>query len=103
MAAVATNYGDGFNATGYGGTATVGPFTILGGQYAFSLIDGGTVSDTLEILGPDGSTYIPVATAYATSPTFAVVSLPPGKVQVVTGASGSGISVSLIRIPTRAA
>lgn len=103
MTAALTDYKDGFNATGYGAAATIGPVHILGGKYAFSLIDGGTVSDTLEILGPDGTTFIAVVAAYTTPTVYATFDLPPGKVQVVTGASASGVSASLIRIPYRAA
>lgn len=84
-------------------SATVGPFAILGGKYAFTLIDAGTVNDTLEILGPDGSTYLPVATAFSSSPIFATYDLPAGQIKPVTGASASGVAASLIRIPYRKA
>ena len=98
MALALTNYGDGFSFSG--ATADQGPFSILGGNYAFSAIDTGTIDATLEILMPDGSTYGAVHAAYTSTAVAVQFYLPPGLVKVTVG-TGTSLSASLIRIPSR--
>lgn len=100
MAAAITNYGDGFTAAGYGASSTIGPVNILGGHYMAMANDTGNIAATLEILGPDGTTYLTAATAFSAAGVAAVY-LPPGKVQVAIGSGATLASFSLIRIPTR--
>ena len=87
-----TNYGDGFAATGYPGSSTIGP--------AFAVVDTGTPDATLQVLGPDGATYIAVAAAI-TANGFSTYFLPAGQVRVT---SGTGTSLSALdphSIPSR--
>jgi hypothetical protein len=96
-----TDYKDGFVATGYAGSSTIGPVSILGGEYALAIVDSGTPDATLQILGPDGSTYLPVAAAIVANGVTSYF-LPAGKVRITTG-TGTSLSASLVRIPFRGA
>lgn len=100
MAAVVSNYGDGFVVI-TAPSATYGPYSLLGGQYFFTTTAAGT-SVALNYLQPDGSTYTAVGTSttFTTSAGNASVYLPPGVYQVVVVTS-SAIAFSLTRIPTR--
>lgn len=84
MAFVATAYGpggqDGFSWTG-ATSNTAGPYTLNSGKYAFAYTAPGT-SCLLEVLSPDGSTYIALNAA-ATTAAYAVYDLPAGVYQVV--------------------
>lgn len=100
MALALQNYNDGFSYSG--STTDQGPFVILGGLYSFSAIDTGTIDATVEMLGPDGSTYIALHAAYTSTIINATFSLPPGLVKVLVG-TGTSLSACLIRIPYRAA
>ncbi len=99
MTAALTDYKDGFLATGYAGSSTIGPVGILGGEYALAVVDTGTPDATLQVLGPDGSTYISVASAIVANGVSSYF-LAPGRVRVTTG-TGTSLSASLSRIPTR--
>jgi hypothetical protein len=92
-----TASGDGVTITN--ASTTQGPFTLLGGRYA--LTAHGTWSSgsaTLQLLAPDGVTYVNVASF--TSDGSATVSLPAGKYQVaVSGASGVYVSITKILQP----
>jgi hypothetical protein len=101
MTAALTDYKDGFTATGYGASSTIGPVSILGGEYALAIVDTGTPDATLQILGPDGSTYLPVAAAIVANGVSSYF-LAPGRVRITSG-TGTSLSASLIRIPFRGA
>lgn len=98
MTLALSDYKDGFAFSG--ATADQGPFTLLGGKYAFSAIDTGTIDATLEVLMPDGSTYGAVHAAYTSTVIAAAFDLPPGQYKVTVG-TGTSLSASLIRIPYR--
>ncbi|HEV8032025.1 MAG TPA: hypothetical protein VGP42_13495 [Stellaceae bacterium] len=101
MTAALTDYKDGFVATGYAGSSTIGPVSILGGEYALMVVDTGTPDAGLEILGPDGSTFIQIGSRITTNGVSSYF-LAAGRVRIVTG-TGTSLSASLIRIPYRAA
>lgn len=101
MAATLTDFKDGLTATGYAGSSTIGPFTLLGGKYAVTVSDTGTPDASLQILLPDGSTYQTIGSAITTN-SSETVDLPPGTYRVTTG-TGTSLSVSVIRIPYRRA
>ena len=63
MTAAIRDFKDGVSFTGYAGSSTIGPFSLLGGLYALAISDTGTPDATLSALMPDGSTYVPVAAA----------------------------------------
>jgi hypothetical protein len=99
MAGVLTNYGDGFTATGFPGSNTIGPVSLLGGAYALSLVDTGTPDATFQMLAPDGSTYISVHAVYTTN-VYTTFYLAPGRYRITTG-TGTSLSARLVRIPVR--
>lgn len=101
MTAALTDFKDGFVATGYAGSSTIGPVSVLGGEYALMVADTGTPDATLQILGPDGSTYLPVAAAIVANGISSYF-LPAGRVRITTG-TGTSLSASLVRIPFRGA
>jgi hypothetical protein len=92
-----------FNSDGVaftGATVDFGPFTLLGGRYAF----GTSAPDTtiaLQVLMPDGTTYQNAATPIAAAG-FQTYDLPPGsyKFDIVTAAA---VQAFLVRVPYRAA
>lgn len=102
MAAVTTDFKDGLSWTGQGNTATIGPFTLLGGKYALTSQSSGTNSVQLNICCPDGSTFV-AASATAQTAALATYDLPPGTYNIVAGAAYSLGQGSLVRIPYRQA
>lgn len=97
MALASVDSKDGISYTG-ATSSTVGPFTILGGNYVFY----GTAADTsavLNVLCPDGSTYTP-AYSETTSAYFQQVYLPPGTYEIVV-VSASAQQGGLVKVPTR--
>lgn len=93
--ALATNDSkDGITYTG--ATGTVGPFTVLGGKYAFYATAAGT-SNVLNILMPDGSTYSPVQSE-TTSAFYVMVDLPPGTYDIVVVTS-TAVQGGVVKIP----
>ena len=79
-------------------SATTATFNLLGGRYYFSVIATGSGSITLEIQGPDGSTFVTAATA-VTATGAVVVELPPGLYKFVI-VTLTAIYIQLARIPT---
>jgi hypothetical protein len=78
--------------------ATTDPFPLTGGHYAVSSVatwGGGNVA--LDMLGPDGSTYIPAFTAM-TANAYATVFLPPGQYRF-TITTATAVYLNLCRIP----
>lgn len=59
-------------------SANTAAFTLLGGKYAVCGLATGTGTLGLQVLGPDGVTWLPVFAAWTTTANFAVVDLPPG-------------------------
>jgi len=57
--------------------ATTSAFTLLGGTYHVSVIGSTFGTVTLQILGPDGSTYLTTLTAFSANGT-ATANLPAG-------------------------
>jgi hypothetical protein len=96
--AFATNdWKDGISWTG-ATSSTAGPFKLNGGRYLFGTTANGT-SATLNVLAPDGSTYIPVTNgAFTTSAGTLVMDLCAGTYEVVI-VSASAASGFLARVP----
>lgn len=101
MTATTTDFKDGLSWAGQGNSATIGPFTLLGGKYGLASQSSGTNSVTLNVLMPDGSTFQAVAAAQTAA--FATYDLPPGEYEIIGGAAYSAGQGSLIRIPYRRA
>jgi hypothetical protein len=92
------DYRDGFLVQG--ASTTQGPFVLLGGKYGISCTATfSTGSVALQILGPDGSTFVTVANFTAGG--VVVVDLPAGKCQVLVTAPASAVNVSVIPISYR--
>jgi hypothetical protein len=93
------DYRDGFKFTE--ASATQGPFAILGGLYAFmagaSWNDSGTV--TLQILMPDGTTYVDVHEPFAADG-YTTFDLPAGTVQVAIE-TASSVQAALLPVRRR--
>ena len=78
--------------------ATTAPFALRGGKYAFAVIatfGGGSV--TLQVLGPDNSTWLTAMTAVTVAGT-ANADLPVGQYRVLV-ATATAVFASLQRIP----
>ncbi len=96
-----TNWSNGFKVAG--ATATQGPFELLGGEYGVTVHtdtwNGASV--TLQILGPNGTTYVTCVTAF-TADGYATVFLPPGQVQMlVSVAVPTNVNLTCIPISNR--
>ena len=65
-------------------SATTAAFSLGGGKYAVSVIGSTFGTVTLEILGPDGSTYLTALTAFSANG-IADVDLPPGLFKIAIG------------------
>lgn len=76
---------------------TYGPFTLMGGKYQIAVVATGTISVKLNILGPDGLTYL-LAITEITANGFANYDLPPGTYQIVIATSTANY-VTVTRIP----
>ncbi len=80
-------------------SSATGQFYLDGGTYGAVYLagtwGGGTV--TLQILGPDGTTWVSVTAAWTANGT-ALVELPPGNYQFAV-TTATGVYVSLSRIP----
>lgn len=97
MAYAANDWKDGITWTGAANSQVIGPFTLNGGKYFLSSSSSGTNSLTIELLGPDGTTYIPCGAAQTNS--YGMYDLPPGTYEIIGGSSyGTGIG-SLIKVP----
>jgi hypothetical protein len=74
-----------------------GTYTFSLGQNAYAVVvTAGTWASgsvQLNILGPDGATYVSVVTAWAAN-TFATLSLPSGSYEIVI-ASASNVNITL--------
>jgi hypothetical protein len=95
-----TDWDDGVSFTGL--SADTAAFYVLGGRYAVAVdatFGGGSV--TLQILMPDGTTYVSILPAF-TAAGAATVDLPPGsyKFDIVTATAVQGF---VVRVPYRAA
>ena len=83
-------------------SATQGPFTIEKGLYSVTIVGAGGATFTgggsvsLDLCGPDGSTYLIVKDAYGNAATFTgnsetVVTLPDGQVEFVVSGTVSAV------------
>lgn len=81
-------------------SATQGPFTLRGGNYAVTVLAGSWSSGsvTLQRLGDDGSTYITCLTAFSANG-YATVNLPSGTYQFAI-ASATGVYVDITSVLT---
>lgn len=74
-------------------------FRLLGGLYALTVVatwGGGNL--VMNILGPDGTTYVAVLPAI-TSNGFAVLSLPKGAYEFVV-TTATGVYAKIVSVPT---
>ena len=100
MAGTVNNWNDGFSFTG--GSGTIGPYYILGGRYAFAMsATWGGGNAVLNILMPNGSTYVQVAPTLSADGS-SIVDLPAGEVEIVITTATAAMGF-LARVPYRAA
>ncbi len=95
------NFGNGFVVENASATSAV--YELLGGKYGVTIINGnGAGSAKLQILGPDGTTYVDVGatTSVTNADKYASVDLPPCEVKI-TIATSTGIYASVIPISNR--
>jgi hypothetical protein len=70
---------------------------IEGGRYA--ILSAGTLATPLvQLLGPDGTSWVNIAIPVVAGP-YATVDLPPGQVRCSLAAGATGAYLSLARIP----
>ncbi len=103
-----TDYGNGFKVTSLATLTEAGPFPLLGGRYGISCkatFGGGDI--ILSILGPDGTTYVPIRGPNSNNiNTFQVsgyfpIYFPPCEVKIATDHNSSAANVSVIPISNR--
>jgi hypothetical protein len=80
-------------------SASPAAFNLRGGKYAVAASATGSGTMGLSMVGPDGSTLIPVFTAFSATTGYAVVDLPPGRYQFVL-ATFTAVYASICRIPS---
>lgn len=99
MTQVNTNYSsDGYSVTG--GTTTTNTFHLKGGRYGV-LVGGTITSVTLQMQGPDASTFITLGTSTSfTAAGYVTIDLMPGIYQLAIVATSALVSLGLIRGPT---
>lgn len=92
------NTGDAYKAENI--SASTAAFQLKGGKYAvLAKATWGGGSAKLQILLPDGSTYVSVASATDfTADGYGTVDLPPGQYRL-TIATATAVYVSVVRIP----
>lgn len=73
-------------------------FYLTGGLYAITTVSTGTGTIDLEVLGPDGSTWIAAMTQITTTSKFQTQQLPPGTYRWAT-ATFTAIYATVSRIP----
>lgn len=88
---------DGLHWSGAANNQVIGSFTLLGGKYALSSYSSGTNSVQLNVLGPDGSTYIAAGAAQTAG--YLTYDLPPGTYEIVGGAAYGTGQGSLSKVP----
>jgi hypothetical protein len=88
---------DGFSFSNVGTGSTAQKY-LLGGLYAFTYAGTGTGTATLQVLGPDGATWITAVTAFAATTGFVTVYLPAGYYRV-TIATFTANYFSVVRVP----
>jgi len=96
-----SDYKNGLSATNVAASATIGPFTLLGGRYGMVLSDTGTANASLKIMSPDGQ-FVPVGASTTFSAAgYATIDLPAGTFQIVFGSGITLGAVSFVPIPYR--
>ncbi len=98
-----TNWSNGFKVAN--ASTTQGPFELLGGRYGVTIIGTGFGTVQLQILSPDGTTYVVVTdnaavTVSATANLYTVVDLPPCEVKIDI-ATATAVYASVIPISNR--
>jgi hypothetical protein len=78
---------------------TSAAFTLRGGKYAIASTATGAGTMGLQMVGPDGSTLVPVHAVFATTNGYAVVDLPPGQYKYFI-ATFTAVFAMIARIPT---
>lgn len=73
-------------------------FQLTGGLYAISTVATGTGTIDLAVLGPDGSTWLPVMTQITATTKFQTQNLPPGTYRWQT-ATFTAIYATVSRVP----
>lgn len=95
-----TDFTNGIIATGL--SADSAAFTLLGGRYLFSAnATWGGGAATLKMLMPDGSTYVPCATALSADGSV-VADLPAGTYKVAI-ATATAVQLAVSPVPYRPA
>lgn len=86
-----------FSANGV--TQTVGPYRLTAGKFQFAGVATSWTGQTatLEMLGPDAATYVPLATGL-TGNAVTVLDLPDGQYQVALATTSEPVSVSVVRV-----
>jgi hypothetical protein len=79
--------------------ATTAAFALRGGKYAVAATATGTGTMGLQMLGPDGVTFVAVHTAFSAVTGYAIIELPPGQYTFVI-ATFTAVYASICRIPT---
>lgn len=78
-------------------TGNTAEFTLKGGRYGIAFNATGAGAASLNMLGADLSTLIPVETSITATPNYQTADLPPGEyVFVTTGFTGANVSVTSV-------
>jgi hypothetical protein len=89
----------GINVVTFGNISATPPnFTLDGGRYmAAAVVGAGTVA--LNVVGPDGSTLLPVADGNLSAGGLTIVEIGKGQECQLTLSGASGVYVSISQIP----
>lgn len=83
-------------------TATTAQFELRGGTYVFMFVASNFNSGNaqLQVLGPDGTTFIGVHTALTANGATAALALPPGQYKIALSATMVGGFYAVDRVPS---
>jgi len=77
-------------------TADSPTFALRGGKYAVVSVATAYGTTKFQIMGPDGSTYVDIATLSANG--ISVYDLPPGTYKIASSGA-TGLNVSVVAVP----
>lgn len=81
------------------GAVTTAAFQLKGGKYGFMTKSTGAGTIDLQMLGPDGSTWLAVATQITATAGYNTTDVPPGQFRVViSGFTANYVTVT--RVPS---
>jgi len=79
-------------------SAPTAPFTLKGGKYALTVVNAGAGTVDIQVLGPDGATWLDVS-SNITGNGIGTADLPPGQYRINPSGVAS-ITAAITSVPT---